>query len=146
MSSVVFDLQEFLDRFPHIQKAVTAGTITTDSITAIYDGTAQWLGADDGNSFYPYDPSKGIFLRKNVLYLATCHMVTLELWALDGQPGRVASATQGSVSTSFDLIKAKSEIGQWWFQTPCGQQYWMMTAAYRKGGRLYGFPKYHPWG
>lgn len=144
MSSVVFDIDEFLARFPHIQNAVTAGKITTDSITAIYDSTAQWLGADDGDSFYPYDPDKGIYTRKNVLYLATCHMVTLELWSIDGQPGRVASASQGSVSTSFDLIKANSEIAQWWFQTPCGQQYWMMTAAYRKGGRLYVVKKHHP--
>lgn len=145
MSNVTFDYDEFLVRFPHIAQAVTDGKITAEYINSTYDSVAQWLGADDGNSLYPYDPSHNIFTRKNLLYLATCHLISLSLWS-PNQTGRLASASQGSVSTSFDLIKTNSLVGQWWLQTPCGSQYWVMSAPYRKGGRLYGTTDYHPWG
>lgn len=146
MSSVVFSYDEFIARFPHIAQAVTEGKLTETGITATYDSVASWLGADDGNSLYPYDPAHKIYIRKDALYLATCHLLTLQLWGGAGQPGRVASATQGSVSTSFDLMKSNKDTANYWFQTPCGQTYWMMTAAYRKGGKLYGKKHYHPWG
>ena len=42
MSSVVFDIDEFLARFPHIQNAVTAGKITQiqsqQYMTALHNG------------------------------------------------------------------------------------------------------------
>ena len=28
----------------------------------------------------------------------------------------------------------------------CGQQFWVLTASYRRGGKLYTSPSYHPWG
>lgn len=145
MSDVVFNYSEFLARFPHIATAVNEGKLTQQTIEETYNGVAQWLGSTDATSLYPYDPEHGVYTRKNLLYLATCHLLSLGLWGT-GQPGRVASATQGSVSTSFDLIKTNSLVGQWWLQTPCGSQYWVMSAPYRRGGRLYTVPKYHPWG
>lgn len=145
MSSVVFSYDEFISRFPHLADAVTEGKLTAEQITEIYNGAAQWLGADDGNSMYPYDPAHNVFTRKNLLYLATCHMATLSLWPA-GQGGRIASASQGSISTSFDLLKTNSLIGSWWLQTPCGSQYWVMSATYRKGGRVYIQKNYHPYG
>jgi hypothetical protein len=145
MSNVVFNLSEFLARFPHLNAALDEGKLTQSYIEETYNGVAQWLGANDGDSMYPYEPSQGIYTRKNLLYLATCHLLSLSLWS-PGQPGRVASATQGSVSTSFDLLKANSLVGQWWTQTPCGAQYWVQSAPYRKGGRVYIPRDYHPWG
>lgn len=145
MSSVVFDYSEFLARFPHIAAAVDEKKLTQTFIEETYNSVAQWLGADDGNSLYPYDPSQKIYTRKNLLYLATCHLLTLSLWPV-GQGGRVASATQGSVSTSFDLLKSNSLIANWWLQTPCGAQYWIQSSAYRKGGRVYIPRHYHPYG
>ena len=145
MATVEFDLAEFLVRFPHLAKAVDDETLTEAQITDTFSTVSDWLGADDANSLYPYDPEHGIFTRKTLLYLATCHMLTLGLRP-QGQAGRVASASQGSVSTSFDLLKANSLIGDWWLQTPCGSQYWVMSASYRKGGRVYINKHYHPWG
>lgn len=146
MATVVFDYDEFLIRFPHIAQAVTAGTLTEDIITSMYDYVAEWLGDSDSNSLYPYNPDKGIYMRKSLLYLATCHIITISyLWS-GGQTGKITSASQGSVSTSFDSLKANSVIGDWWLQTPCGSQFWIMSAPYRKGGRFYGVPKYHPYG
>ena len=145
MSNVIFDYDEFIGRFPHIANAVNEGKLTSEQITETYDSVAQWLGSTDATSMYPYDPDNGVYLRKNLLYLATCHLLSLSLWSA-GQPGRVASASQGSVSTSFDLIKTNSLVGQWWLQTPCGSQYWIMSAPYRRGGRFYTTHEYHPWG
>ena len=146
MSSVTFDYEEFINRFVHIGQAVAEGKLTEASVTAAYDSIASWQGADDDNSIYPYDPENGITLRKDVLYLMTCHILTLQLWSGSGQGGRIASASQGSISTSFDLLKSSKDIPNYWFQTPCGQQFWMMTAGYRKGGRFYGMRHFHPWG
>ena len=63
-----------------------------------------------------------------------------------GQQGRIASASQGSVSTSFDLLKANSLTAQWWLQTPCGTQFWIMSQSYRKGGRVYISKHFHSYG
>jgi len=144
MSTVVFDYEEFLISFPHIAQAVTEGKLNETVITTQYEQVASWLGDSDENSPYPYNPEKNILCRKTVLYLATCHWLTLDLWG-NGQGGRIASASQGSVSTSFDLFKPNSENGQWWAQTPCGQKYWKITAPYRLGGKLYVHKEAHPW-
>ena len=144
MSTVTFDYDNFLLMFPHIAEAVNEGKTTEEYITETFYSVASWLKADD-SSLYPYDPEHGEFTRKTLLYLATCHLVSLSLWG-NGQGGRVASASQGSVSTSFDLIKTNSLVGQWWLQTPCGSRYWIQSASYRKGGRFYGVSNYHPYG
>lgn len=145
MSDVVFNESEFLARFPHLAIALNEGKLTQTYIIETYNGVAQWLGSTDSTSMYPYDPAQNIYTRKNLLYLATCHLLSLGLWSA-GQPGRVASASQGSVSTSFDLLHTNSLVGQWWLQTPCGAQYWIQSAPYRKGGRIYIPSDYHPYG
>ena len=144
MSSVVFNYDEFITQFVHIGQAVAEGKLTEATVTATFDSVAQWLKADD-SSLYPYDPANGVYTRKILLYLATCHLLTLDLWPT-GQSGRIASASQGSISTSFDLLKTNSLMGSWWLQTPCGSQYWVMSATYRKGGRVYIPRNYHPYG
>ena len=144
MSSVVFDYDEFITQFVHIGQAVAEGKLTEATVTATSGSVASWLKADD-SSIYPYDPANGVYTRKVLLYLATCHLLPLDLWG-NGQGGRIASASQGSVSTSFDLIKTNSLIGQWWLQTPCGSRYWVESASYRKGGRVYITKHHHPFG
>lgn len=144
MSTVTFDIDEFLSLFPHIAEAVEQKRTTAEFITETFDSVASWLGADD-SSLYPYNPDQGIKTRKTLLYLATCHLVTLGLWP-QGQSGRITNASQGSVSTSFDLLKANTLTANWWLQTPCGSQYWVMSQGYRKGGRVYIHRKHHPYG
>jgi hypothetical protein len=145
MSDVVFDYSEFISRFPHIEKAVEEGRITQVFVTETYNSIAHWLGDTDSNSMYPYDPAKNIYTRKTLLYLATCHLLSISLWG-EGQNGRITSASQGSVSTSFDVYHANSDTADWWGQTPCGRQYWIMSGAYRRGGRVYIHKEWHPWG
>lgn len=47
-----------------------------------------------------------------------------------GSPGRVSSASEGSVSVSLEML-AQSESASWWQQTVWGAMYWRMTAQYR---------------
>ena len=143
MAVVTLSISEFLGLFPHLQTAYTDGKITDTQITDAFDTVAEWLGNEDGSPF-PYNPPK-VLTRKRLLYLATCHLLTLGLMPM-GTQGRVASASQGSVSTSFDLIHANGLTAQWWLQTPCGSQFWVMSQSYRKGGRVYAHKHFHPYG
>lgn len=107
--------------------------------------------ADQGLSVYgnifKYDPDNNIYTLKYAMFYYICHMLTLQEWAKNGQNGRLTSASQGSVSTSFDLIKSNKPSVDFWLQTPCGnifyQQYLKKLVV---GGRLYTSKHYHPWG
>lgn len=47
-------------------------------------------------------------------------------------PGRIASATQGTITTAFDYdIPKGSAMAAWYQQTKYGAMYWMATAPYR---------------
>lgn len=147
MSTVVFDYDEFISKFYtiHLYNAVNEGKLTEAQITDAFNYVASWLKADD-SSMFPYDPEKGVTTRKDMLYLALCHVLTLSLWGANGQGGRIASASQGSVSTSFDLIKTNKFSSDWWNQTQCGQMYYKQFQPYAKGGKFYTPDKYHPYG
>ena len=70
--------------------------------------------------------------RAVLLNLLTAHIAKLNLAAANnsGLVGRVASATEGSVSVSADYGTVLQ--GQaYYIQTPYGAQYWAMTAKYR---------------
>ena len=94
---------------------------------------------------FPYDPPHNYF-RKYLLDRATCHLLYMASLPVD-QVGRVSSASQGSVSTSFDLPKSgNSAAAEFWNRTNCGMQVWLMLAPYRLGGRIYLSNHSHPWG
>lgn len=139
---VTLDVDEFRSWFPGLTTCVIPDAL----LEALWTQVCSLLGNTDATSFAPYQPDAkpAIIERKVLLYYALCHLATLS--TRGDQPGRVASASEGSVSTSFDLIKAQSQTAQWWNQTPCGSTYWTMTAKYRRGGRIYVSSNYHPWG
>ena len=140
INGVTLNISEFLGLFLHLQAAYDAQKLTDDAIQFHFETVAEQFGV-----MFPYDPVHGVNTRKRAYYLATCHLCTLALWP-EGQGGRVASASQGSVSTSFDLIKSNKWLSDYWLQTTCGQQFWVLTASYRRGGKLYTSPQFHPWG
>lgn len=145
MAVVELDIPEFRIWFP----GLTETEISDELLEILWDQACEIVGNDDSRSFSPYDPDAKPPKkeRKILLYYALCHFATLHLRGEDS-PGRVASASEGSVSVTFDPIKTKSQsqTSQWWNQTQCGATYWTMTAKYRLGGRFYGAKKYHPWG
>lgn len=68
-------------------------------------------------------------------YLLVAHYAQLQTQVDSGNDavGRVASATEGSVSISLDYPTSASGREKWFNQTPFGAEYWMMTAPYRTG-------------
>lgn len=137
---VTFDVENFRARFPHLT------SISDATLQACFDDVCEIYGNTDATSPFPYDPAQNIFKRRIFLYAATCHIATLEQWSQSGQEGRITNASQGSVSSTFDLYKANKETPDWWNQTLCGQQAWRMLKALLCGGRFYGFKENHPFG
>lgn len=140
MATVELDIEEFRTWFPGLTEEV----ISDEMIEVFWEQVCEMIGNTDATSFAPYNPPERKE-RKSLLYYALCHMATLSTQD-EGQPGRIQSASEGSVSASFDLIKANSATAQWWLQTKCGATYWTMTAKYRRGGRLYATRHFHPYG
>lgn len=137
---VVFDIDDFRSRYPDL------ADISDTTLSAIFDEAASEYGNTDATSLFDYNPDKQIYKRKWFLYAVVCHLATLQQWQKNGQQGRLSSASQGSVSTSFDLLKANNFTGDWWCQTLCGQSAWRMLQSVTKGGRFYGFSHNHPFG
>ena len=72
--------------------------------------------------------------RQLLLGLLTAHIAKL-FAPINGVPspdfvGRLASASEGSVSTSFDF-PGVTPNSAWYMQTKYGAMYWAMTARYR---------------
>lgn len=144
MAVVVFSSDEFRGIYPQFSDT---DVVTDAQLEEAFNTAVDFIGNSDSKSYFAYDPDNGVTTRKRALYSATCHLATLlYLWPANGQTGRVASASQGSVSTSFDLLQGNSTTANWWLQTPCGATLWMMLKPYLLGGRFYGDRHFHPYG
>lgn len=142
MSSVVFNISEFRGLFAQF----ASDSIMSDTTLEMYFDMAVARYKNDDTSVFPYAPERDIKTRKYALYFYTCHIATLALWSQNGQNGRLASASQGSVSTSFDLIKSNKPSVDWFLQTPCGTQFYLQfLKPLIAGGRIYNNAHYHPW-
>lgn len=129
------DIAEF--RSWHV--GLTEEKISDVALEGLWDVVKTLLGDGEGN--FPYTESE----VKPITYAALCHLATLQT-DNNSQPGRVASAGEGSVSASFENIQTKSEIGAWWNLTKCGALFWVLTLKYRVGCKLYTGKSQHPWG
>lgn len=142
MSSVVFNVSEFRGLFPQFSNENSM----SDTTLEMYFNMAVDRYKNDDSCYWPYDPEHNVNTRKYALYHYTCHIATLALWAQNGQNGRLTSASQGSISTSFDLIKANKPTADWFLQTPCGATFYLQfLKPLRMGGKLYTKGHYHPW-
>lgn len=146
MAKVEFSKEYFTQAFP----ALDLSSFSEFALQYVWQLAVHFVGDSDANSFAPYDPEQGVFERRDLLYLATAHIIQVQLLAqqnmASGLSGRVTSASEGSVSVGVEPFKADSLNAQWWSQTPEGQIYWMLTAKYRLGGRVYAAKTAHPWG
>lgn len=97
---------------------------------------------------FPYDPDNNVYVRKIILYALMCHLATLATWDANGQQGALASASEGSVSASFQMPQypATSVSAQWYNQTLCGRTAFNLLRAYALGGRYYAVKHFHPFG
>jgi hypothetical protein len=119
---VQFDTDEFLGLYPVFtpQQAVLPGNFAL--------ATTQ-LNNTCGSRVY--DPT----LRQTLLYLLTCHITQLlngiGSTAATGVVGRIADASEGSVSVSaeWEAVGGPSQAG--FLQTQWGAQFWALTAQFR---------------
>lgn len=120
MSGVVeFDTSEFCDLYPSIQG--------TDPQLEMFFDMAQTLLNNT-----PCSIVGNLKERKRLLYMLVAHIAMLNANAESGNAvvGRVASASEGTVSVSLDY-GTMGNNERWYLQTPWGAMYWQMTKKYR---------------
>lgn len=135
LTPFVFDVATFRSCYP----ALTEERISDEQLENCYGVVSAMLGDGEGN--FPY-PEATI---QPIIFSAVCHLATLSLNDSDS-PSRVSSASQGSVSASFDAVQWQGESASWWSLTKCGALFWVLTKKYRTGCKLYTSSNYHPWG
>lgn len=118
---VEFDVAEFRSMYPKIT--------ATDAQLEMLFYEAEILFPNGSNSC-----EKNLKKRKVMLYLIVAHLATLQAQIDSGNMlvGRLASASEGSVSVSSDY-GTLSKDEKFWAQTLYGAKFWKMTAYYRTG-------------
>lgn len=87
-------------------------------------------------------PVMDVSYRTQLFYMLVAHMLlilgTSDAPSLNNAPpGRISSATQGTVTSAFEyIIPQGSAMSAWFTQTKYGAMYWMSTARFR-GARIY---------
>lgn len=119
---VVFDPAAFIAAFPSF------ATVPSSALTANFNFACLQLN-NTLTSVVQDEPT-----RAQLLNLLTAHITAL-LNGVNGQApsgvvGRIASASQGSVSVQMQF-DTKSFSEAYYTQTPWGVQYWQSTAPYR---------------
>lgn len=119
MAVVVFDIPEFRALYPSI--------VATDAQLRMFFSIAEGFLDNTECSIV-----KDVEARKTMLYLLVAHLASLNQQAEGGNAvvGRVASATEGSVSISLDY-GTMGNNERFYLQTPYGNLYWQMTKRFR---------------
>lgn len=138
MAQVIFDYDDFIDRYPQFKDKLTSG-----QLQEAFD-IACLIFKNDDSSPVPYAPQNSVLKRKTLLYLLTCHIATLALRPYD-QAGPVSSATEGSVNVSFALPPSPPD-SFYFCQTPCGATFYQLLKQLSLGSRTYVLHEYHPYG
>ncbi len=120
----VFSYSAWVARYPEF-------AAVPEATAEAYFSEATLYLSNDGGSPVP-DTKAAVQLM--LLNMLTAHLAQLNWTPSGAQPsqivGRIASATEGSVSVSADLtIQAGSAA--WFTQTKYGLAFWQATAAYR---------------
>lgn len=130
MAKVVFDPVSFKTRYPEF-------ALVPDAYLAeCFEDATLYLSNSDCS------PVRDLDRRRRLLYMLTAHIAqlsgALDLYAASGegssggigQVGRIASATEGSVSVSFDYGQVSGSYA-WFVQTPYGAAFWQATSSLR---------------
>lgn len=128
MAVVVFDPATFKLAFPEF------ATVPDARLTVLFNMVGYTI-LDNTDASIVVNPLQ----RAPMLDLLIAHMLTLFGYVTTdgktvpgtGTVGRVASATEGSVSTSLGYSVPTSAGEAWYSQTPYGAMYWVMTAPFR---------------
>jgi len=120
--SVCFDYNRFAARYPEF------ANVDSQTINEMWC-EATLYHANNGEG-----PIEDCLQQTMLLNMVTAHIAELNR-VVNGQavtvsPGRISSASQGSVSLSSELAVAPGS-GQWYAQTKYGFAYWNATMQYR---------------
>jgi len=128
MAVVIFDPAAFKLAFPQFANA------TDESLTALFSMIGfSFIDNSDGSIVTNVDQ------RGAMMNFFMAHMLTLfgyvtsagQIIPGTGAVGRVASATEGTVSTSLDYGIPAGATAAWYNQTPYGAALWVMMAPFR---------------
>ena len=121
MSSYLFDPSTFKLRYPEF-------ATVSDELLAMYFSEA-CLYLDNGDTSRVVDLTE----RALLLNMLTAHIAKINSSGVGAPnaPGRLSSATEGSISASFDFAPSKGGMQAWLYQTQYGVSYWAATARYR---------------
>src|SRR5690348_805737 len=129
---VVFDAAAFVGRYPEFN-AVNASVLASlfGEATLMLDNTAA-------------SRVQQIEQRTPLLWMLTAHLTALNVGVNGEAPsplvGRIASASEGSVSVNVDN-GPQPATAAWYMQTKYGAQYWQMTASLRSARYVPGCPQ-----
>ena len=119
MAAVVFDANAFKVRYPEFT------AVDNVRLSAFFDEATLYLSNTD-------KPVPNVVQRATLFNMLVAHIATLA-GVLAGNStapvGRVASASQGSVSVSTEYLPAGSHA--WFTQTQYGAAFWQATVKYR---------------
>lgn len=134
---VSFDFAAFSASYPEF--AYIGQTTATN-----YFNMATVLHANDGSG-----PVPNATIQTTLLNALVAHLASIYSGVQGEEPsplvGRIANATQGSVSVGMQNDYAPGTV-QWYQQTKYGSMYWAMTSAYRRALYVPGpFRNMNPW-
>ena len=114
-----------------------ADTVDEAQATAFFAQAGLYCNNTDGS------PVCDVSQRQQLLYMLTAHLAALSgAGGRDpGLVGRVAAATEGTVSIRLDA-GAMSNTEAWYAQTTYGFNYWAATMGYRTAQYVPGYPQY----
>ena len=121
MPSVIFEVAGFRARYPEFS------SVSDVLVSASFDEATMYLDNSE-TSIVPVIP------RATLLNMLTAHVAALN-FGVGGQApnalvGRIASASEGSVSVSADMGPTTGS-NAWFLQTKYGAAFWQASARYR---------------
>ncbi|HGH0375213.1 TPA: DUF4054 domain-containing protein [Yersinia enterocolitica] len=122
MAIVVFDVDAFRERYPEFN------AVSVSLLNAYFVEATVYLDNTD-RSLICEVAIRAVYLNMLVAHIAAINSgVNGE--GPTGLVGRVASASEGSVSVSTGEVPVTGS-SWWYFQTPYGAAYWQAAAPYR---------------
>ncbi|MFW5410782.1 DUF4054 domain-containing protein [Pectobacterium brasiliense] len=123
MAIVVLDIAKFRAMFPEFSNVDDA------LIPFLFDPATDYLNNSE------YSLVDDAVKRERLLYLLMAHIAYMRYGdnrkrGGSGMVGRIASATEGSVSVSTDLGPIEFRYA-WYTQSPYGMDFWQATKVYR---------------
>lgn len=128
MAQVVFDPVAFAAAYPEFTSVAQARS------TLMFTIASQSLLDNTNNS-----PVMDINFRTQLFYMLVAHLLmifgpatTTTTTPVNTPPGRIDSATQGTITSHFEYkLPEGSAMAAWYVQTKYGAMFWTATAMFR---------------